>query len=147
VGPTRDSQTPLKSEEPVNDSGVRTKVTDILMPAIDHSAVKSWVSEIGAEVLGPQAGWVRFVSTIRASTTAVIWWGQLSGLEVLSTRRATPELAYPAEPGVHGLAGHPVPLGHLGPGRSVENLVNRLQPLFHQSQLHQHLRPPSHPWT
>ena len=45
----------------------------------------------------------------------------------------------PAEPGMHRLAGHPIPLGHVDDGRPVENFAHGLVTLFHQSQLHQHL--------
>ena len=37
------------------------------------------------------------------------------------------------------LAGHPVALGHIGDRRPVEDFMHCHQPLFHQSELHQHL--------
>ena len=45
---------------------------------------------------------------------------------------------------MHGLAGHPVAAGHVGHGGPVEHLAHRLVALLHQSQLHEHERPPSH---
>jgi len=54
----------------------------------------------------------------------------------------------PAQPAMHRLAGHPVAAGHVGHGGPVvEHLQHCLIALFHQSQLHEHGRPPSHLWA
>jgi hypothetical protein len=45
---------------------------------------------------------------------------------------------------MHRLSGHLVAHDHVGHGRPVKHFIHRLQPLLHQSQLHQNLRPPSH---
>jgi hypothetical protein len=51
-----------------------------------------------------------------------------------------------AEPVVHGLAGHPEPPSDIGDRHPVvADLQHGLIALLHQSQLHHHDRPPSHP--
>jgi hypothetical protein len=54
----------------------------------------------------------------------------------------------PAQPTVDRLTGHPIAAGDVGHGGSVvEDLQHCLIALLHQSQLHEHGRPPSDLWA
>jgi hypothetical protein len=53
------------------------------------------------------------------------------GLGALVHQPGDPLVGISTQPAMDGLAGHPVALGHVDDGRSVEDLVHCLQPLLH----------------
>ena len=94
-------------------------------------------------VRGPQPGWARRSSRMRGLDLRghLVRAGLGLRRPVGQAGQAVGRIA--AQPVVHGLAHHPVAPGHVDDGGAVEDLAHRLVALLHQSQLHEHGRPPS----
>ena len=72
-----------------------------------------------------------------------IWCGQLAGLELFVGQCPDAVVGITPEPVVHCLAGDAVTPGHICDARPVEDFIDSLRALFHNSELHEHRGPPS----